>query len=633
MKFTYRNIFILIIILIFTKEFYSQSTACDDCPEPDVVLYGVQMNVPQPPPDDSLGQYNTSQSQQAFLNWIALGDAMVPMAQISSNDPEKDCVQWLYGTMAQELQNNPDTNVIVHQQNYSTGDIPPDGPIGGVDFVIWSTLDSSRGMYHFHVYLEDAYSRTRLATGSADFSDPNNSESAASTAINQILPVFDKIRTYQKNQRNLGGNDIAINAKVSIIPSKENLNGGETIPVEIIVNDCDGTPLSNRWVKLSAVNGSFDKDSVKTDGSGISTANFTADNVKDVGNLTAIYFPYYTTTHKRKGAWGDTTVNIDYVSTRNWVVNINEYHFSTDVTNYNNPPSYGYSNQYIGSKASVTQYVVGDFQDSSISIDYIVGGKGSTTEWGIKTATTNDPTFYEHDTYTLNGVTDPSEDFMYSIGLDDYLQYGEYGGIGFTSSLSLYETRNTHIYMGGSSVSPSPYESDTTLTDDQFPDDYLVYTVGPNDIDGGNNATWNRTDSGFVFKGDFYFDTTITDTYSNEVKHLEEHVVAKVIPYLKLTSVNSPFESVSPRQYKLFQNYPNPFNPTTTIQYQIPKQSHVVLNIYDILGNQVKTLVNKEENSGNYSVNFNASELSSGIYFYRIIAGSFIQTKKLILLK
>jgi hypothetical protein len=88
-----------------------------------------------------------------------------------------------------------------------------------------------------------------------------------------------------------------------------------------------------------------------------------------------------------------------------------------------------------------------------------------------------------------------------------------------------------------------------------------------------------------------------------------------------------------PDQFELKQNYPNPFNPTTTIEYQIPNQSHVVLKVYDVLGNQVAVLVNKDEPAGKYNINFNASKLSSGVYFYRINTGNFIQTKKFMVLK
>ncbi len=85
--------------------------------------------------------------------------------------------------------------------------------------------------------------------------------------------------------------------------------------------------------------------------------------------------------------------------------------------------------------------------------------------------------------------------------------------------------------------------------------------------------------------------------------------------------------------YQLFQNYPNPFNPFTRIQYQVPSVSHISLKVYDVLGNEVTALVNEEKSAGVYEVEFDASQLSSGIYFYKLRAGNFIQTKKMILLK
>jgi len=85
--------------------------------------------------------------------------------------------------------------------------------------------------------------------------------------------------------------------------------------------------------------------------------------------------------------------------------------------------------------------------------------------------------------------------------------------------------------------------------------------------------------------------------------------------------------------YKLQQNYPNPFNPTTTIKYQIPELSFVILKVYDVLGNEIETLVNKEKAVGNYEVNFNAASLPSGVYFYRLQAGNFVDIKKMVLLK
>ena len=88
-----------------------------------------------------------------------------------------------------------------------------------------------------------------------------------------------------------------------------------------------------------------------------------------------------------------------------------------------------------------------------------------------------------------------------------------------------------------------------------------------------------------------------------------------------------------PNEFKLGQNYPNPFNPATTIKYMIKDQSLVSLKIYDVLGNEVATLVNEIKPKGAYTFKFDASSLPSGVYFYRLTAGNFIETKKMLLLK
>jgi photosystem II stability/assembly factor-like uncharacterized protein len=91
--------------------------------------------------------------------------------------------------------------------------------------------------------------------------------------------------------------------------------------------------------------------------------------------------------------------------------------------------------------------------------------------------------------------------------------------------------------------------------------------------------------------------------------------------------------SESPNNFTLFQNYPNPFNPTTTISYSIPKTSLVKILIYDALGREIKTLLDEVKSSGIHKIEFNANDFCSGVYFYRIQANSFIETKKLILIK
>jgi hypothetical protein len=88
-----------------------------------------------------------------------------------------------------------------------------------------------------------------------------------------------------------------------------------------------------------------------------------------------------------------------------------------------------------------------------------------------------------------------------------------------------------------------------------------------------------------------------------------------------------------PTSYSLEQNYPNPFNPSTTIEYSLPRNGFVKLKVFNVLGKEVTTLINGQVEAGNHKVNFDATNLNSGVYFYRLESGSFIDTKKMILLK
>jgi hypothetical protein len=133
-----------------------------------------------------------------------------------------------------------------------------------------------------------------------------------------------------------------------------------------------------------------------------------------------------------------------------------------------------------------------------------------------------------------------------------------------------------------------------------------------------------------------------TSTEINSYSFTDKEVPAGNYGYrLKQTDYDGTFEYsdevkveiTSPLEYSVSQNYPNPFNPVTTIRYAIPQLSLVKVSVYDILGEEIKVLVNEEQNPGNHAVNFDAKDFSSGVYFYKIISGEFSQVRKMILMK
>lgn len=120
----------------------------------------------------------------------------------------------------------------------------------------------------------------------------------------------------------------------------------------------------------------------------------------------------------------------------------------------------------------------------------------------------------------------------------------------------------------------------------------------------------------------------VNDQATSDTGRVERYCLN--IIYNAILAVNN---NQVPVKYELGQNYPNPFNPVTKVKYSVPKQSFVLIKIYDILGREVKTLVNEMKSAGNYEIEFNASHFASGVYFYRMESGEFTDVKKLVLLK
>jgi ligand-binding sensor domain-containing protein len=196
--------------------------------------------------------------------------------------------------------------------------------------------------------------------------------------------------------------------------------------------------------------------------------------------------------------------------------------------------------------------------------------------WGFPLNLTSDTTWVEYDSLL---VIPWSMNYQFAIDTNGVIWFGKYG-----SGVVAYNGATFN-------------RLEIPFTEIQSSSVYSIYS-------DRNNNKWFGFGNGYIVKYTGDFPTTIKDDEFN-----------------------------IPIDFSLSQNFPNPFNPSTTISWQSPVSSHQSLKIFDILGNEVASLVNEFRNAGSYEVDFDASALSSGVYFYKLQAGDFLQTKKMILIK
>jgi hypothetical protein len=198
-----------------------------------------------------------------------------------------------------------------------------------------------------------------------------------------------------------------------------------------------------------------------------------------------------------------------------------------------------------------------------------------------------------------------------------------YGGFGSDVTYSVQRTNDSGYMISGFTNSFSSGNGGLDV--------WLIKT------DGGGNVTWDKRYGGLFDDLSFYGQQTSDSgyiatgsTYSYGNGQSDFYVIR--LDSDGSTSVENTVYS-KPDKFMLIQNYPNPFNPTTTINYSIPERSYVSLKIYDVLGNEVVTLVSEEKPAGSYEIEFNANGMPSGIYLYQLKAGSYSVTKKMLLIK
>jgi photosystem II stability/assembly factor-like uncharacterized protein len=175
-------------------------------------------------------------------------------------------------------------------------------------------------------------------------------------------------------------------------------------------------------------------------------------------------------------------------------------------------------------------------------------------------------------------------------------------------------------------------EMNNGLTDKQIWD---FAASGTNLFAGTDDGVFVTTNNGSSWEGTEYDYLSVYALTISETQLFSGGGLGRVYrrPLSEMITDVELYSDRIPSAFYLGQNYPNPFNPTTKIKFAIPKSSFVNLKVYDVLGNEIATLLNEEKPAGLYKIDFDASGLSSGVYFYKLISGGFVETKKMILIR
>ena len=201
--------------------------------------------------------------------------------------------------------------------------------------------------------------------------------------------------------------------------------------------------------------------------------------------------------------------------------------------------------------------------------------------------------------------------------------------VGTENGLAVFD--NTEWTFYNSTNSGLSNNSVTAVDFDSLGNSWIgTYGGGFFHFDGTNWTNYNRYNSVLP---DIWIKSIIVEENGNKLIGTEGGGLVIFNENGVVVSVDEEKSSELLNEFALSQNYPNPFNPSTKISYSIQEHGNVELKVFDVLGREVVTLVNKKQKSGDYEVNFDAGNLSSGIYFYRLQSGNFVKSMKMILLK
>lgn len=627
-------IFIVLILISVTNLTFSQS--CQDCGRRTLGVYDPNVMVPRPTGTDLTEKDLLPRWWQLFR----VGDYI--RAYLHNQDASSSCIYFMDIHIKRGETGWEDTLITGPEYAFTA----PAGPVNALDYLIQSSISGTEGNYTLDVSLEAAVSREVVASGSTTFTDMWNAPDAGQQLAAQLFsPIYDKIRAWEEKKRDEDQDIVIGTEKITLKPQKTKVEAGESVPVDITFIDCDEKPLKNKKLQLiggtaygmtlaGPTGGHFSEDYTYTDDEGKATATFIADNKGGVGVLRAYCIYKYPSGHNGL-AGGEAVINISQPP-------IEFYEFNTTASyslTYNRDTSWSWS---------VPGASLRGYYKDMVSRNGSISARGLIENYSDKPGgfwyDENGDMIAAHYTGSMSEIQiGESGEFVNGQQTGGDVRVDQMHGSAIPDAFSIQiwydpETGDKMATFGGGLQRIGDYKGkwydgpDWVDYDGKY-NDSLFNIDGTYAPEDGWNGSFTKVDSGYVINASFTDNHTEHTLNGPASVSISKSFTMTVKPSSYLTAVRDENGVLVPDKSKLYQNYPNPFNPVTNIDYNIGKDANVTIKVYDILGKEICTLLNSFKKRGFYTVKFNAANLPSGIYFYRLSVDGYTELKKLIVLK
>ena len=629
----------LLLGMVYLSLVYSQE--CQDCKKRRVILYDNEVTLPRP--------FANPDSIYRYWDYFYVTGGV--KSYLANQDPTRDCITRLDGAFF--TIKDSAINSIKFGPEYAN--LPPPGELNFfADYLIYGTVSGSQVQT---VTLRLEAGKTRELVKSVMITLPTgfNPIDLGKTLAASLGPIYSTIMDFEKKKRDQG-EPCAIDPKITLIPGKTKLKVNEKTNIDVLFKDCDGVPLKQRHITFTADGGTLKSADVTTDDQGHGTLEFTAGPVPALASVTSVYPFVRPIGHTWVADVEPASIQIDKPSTAWYVTaaydidNTSELksqypletitstdqdntkiRFSAWVTNIS-----PVSGQFSSSWLNVNQLAyTGIFSESSSwhkHWEASAGGGSAMIDDQLTSVISARSTKARTPELTLGIYKD-----THSFGISQ-MDAAQTGGetdvrrsvdpISGSRSETTITPANPQKTLG---LSVTGVNRDTTIIDTTTTTSLGRYTTTVTQV--VQKFSWKDNVCKLTYTRGIRVDSRYSGSYTEDTYSNQTYTVTLFLTYTgdPSTGVGAPEQTV-PAAFDLGQNYPNPFNPSTTVSYSCPKTAAVSLRIFNTLGQVVATLVDERKEAGYYQSTWNAN-VPSGIYFYRLQAGEFVETKKMILLK